>query len=162
MAKSKTKEDIREFEGLHDVPCELTEREKADAALVLAGAYQAQESLAIEKKSLLADIKQKADSLAEKIHKTSLMVQLGIEVKSINCELVLNYTTNQARLIRLDTKDVVEEREMTQEEKQRVLFPDGKKENKKSTKTMKQQVESEQLNFEKARKEQEAKKNKEN
>jgi len=161
MAKSKTKEDIRKSVGIHQVKCVLTEKEKADAALVLAGAYQAQESLAIEKKSLLAEIKQKADSLAEKIHKTSLMVQLGIEVRSIKCELRLNYTTNQATLIRLDNEQIVEEREMTQEEKQRLLFTDDKKDKKKSKKTMEQEVESEQLDFQKARKEQQAKKNKE-
>jgi len=159
MTKPKSKEDIRKFEGLHDVPCGLTETEKADAAMVLAGAYQARESLAIEKKTLLADIKQKTDRLAEQIHKTSIMVQMGIEVRSIKCNLILNYTTNHAKLIRLDTKEVVEEREMTQEEKQRVLYPDGKK-NKKSDTKMEQTVKSEQLDFEKARAEQEAQKNK--
>lgn len=165
MAKTKKKDVIHLSQEPHQVKCKMSDAEKAAAALVLANAHQEQESLVIEKKAAMGLFKQRADKLAEQIHVTSLMVQSGIEIRSVLCELQLNYTTGRATVTRMDLPGtVVEEREMTDEEKQMQLPFKGKAGKDKTGKNkgdMQETVESEQPEFEKARQEQQDKKDKE-
>lgn len=164
MAKTKKKDTIHISQEPHQVKCIMTDTEKAAAALVLANAHQEQESLAIEKKAALGMFKQRADKLAEQIHVTSLMVQNGVEIRSVLCELKLNYTTGRATVTRLDLPGgTVEEREMTDEEKQMQLPYKSKTSKDKSAKNqgdMQEAVEGEQIQFEQARKDQQDKKDK--
>ena len=164
MGKTKTKDVIHISQESHQVKCKLTEPEKAAAALVLANAHQEQESLVIEKKAALGTFKQRVDKLAEQIHVTSLMVQSGFEIRSVLCELKLNYTTGRATVTRLDLPGgIVEEREMTDDEKQMQLpytAKTGKNKTGKDKDTMQETVKSEQTQFEKARQEQQDKKDK--
>lgn len=164
MAKTKKKDTIHISQEPHQVKCKMSDTEKAAAALTLANAHQEQESLAIEKKAAMGLFKQRADKLVEQIHVTSLMVQNGVEIRSVLCELKLNYTTGRATVTRLDLPgDVVEEREMTDEEKQMQLpykGETGKDKTGKNKDSMQETVESEQTQFEKARKDQQDKKNK--
>ena len=159
MAKSKSRDTIHTSQEPHQVEFKLTDEKKAAAALVLANAHSEVESLTLEKKASMAEYKQRADKLSEKIHVTSLMVQKGVEMRSVSCKLELNYTTCRAKIIRSDNHQVIEEREMTLDEKQMQLEydkPSGK--NKKKTNTMEQKIETEQTEFEKARAKQQAEK----
>lgn len=148
---AKTKDVIQKTQEPHRVKCILTSDEKAEAAMELANTHQAMESLAIEKKAAMTAFKQRKEKLEEQIHVTSLMVKEGIEMRSVECELQLNHSKQRAILIRLDTQEIVKEREMTSDEKQMKLEFEKKK--KGISKDMKKIVKTEELKFEKGNQE---------
>lgn len=148
MAKTKSKDVIQRTQEPHRVKCVLTTDEKAEAAMQLANAYQAVESLVIEKKVEMTDFKQRKEKLEEQIHVTSLMVKEGVAMRSVKCELQLNHSKLRAILVRLDTNEIVEEREMTKDEKQMNLEFE-KKGKKPKSKDIQANVETEELQFEK-------------
>ena len=135
------KDVIQKTQEPHRVKCVLTADEKAEAAMELANTYQAMESLAIERKTVMSEFKQRKEKLEEQIHTTSLMVKEGVAMRSVKCELQLNYSKLRATIIRLDTEEIVEEREMTNDEKQMKLEFEKKK------KGMKKQIKDEELEF---------------
>jgi len=142
---SKRKDVIQKTQEPHRVKCVLTSDEKAEAAMELANAYQAMESLAIEKKTAMTAFKQRKEKLEEQIHITSLMVKEGVAMRNVTCELQLNYSKLTATIKRIDTGEIVEEREMTRDEKQMKLeFEKSKKEKS----NMKKRVETEEKQFE--------------
>lgn len=141
---AKKDDTIHKTQELHSVKCELTVEAKAEAAMQLAEAYTTLESLAIEKKTAMTEFKQRKEKTEEQVHVLSLKVKSGFELRNIKCELQLNYTKLRATVIRLDTHEIVEERDMTLEEKQMKL-----QEKKKPTKkSMKDGVKTEELKFE--------------
>jgi len=142
---AKGKDVIQKTQEPHRVKCVLTSDEKAEAAMELANSYQAMESLAIEKKTSMTAFKQRKEKLEEQIHVTSLMVKEGVAMKSVICELQLNYSKLRAILVRLDTDAIVEEREMTRDEKQMKLEFEKSKKDKSS---MKKRVETGEKQFE--------------
>ena len=139
--KIMAKDVIQKTQEPHRVKCVLTADEKAEAAMELANTYQAMESLAIERKTVMSEFKQRKEKLEEQIHTTSLMVKEGVAMRSVKCELQLNYSKLRATIIRLDTEEIVEEREMTNDEKQMKLEFEKKK------KGMKKQIKDEELEF---------------
>lgn len=117
MAK-KEKDIIHTTHEPHTLPCKLDEKDKAEAAEELATAIQQGESLELERKSVLGGLKKRKDNLIERIHNLTIQVKDGIVMRSVDCELNLNHTKLNAILIRTDTEEIVDERPMTQEEKQ--------------------------------------------
>ena len=117
----KEKEVIHTTHEPHTLPCKLTEKDKAEAAEELATAIQQGESLELERKSVLGGLKKRKDNLIERIHNLTIQVKDGIAMRSVVCELKLNHTTLKAILIRTDTEEIVDERPMTQDEKQMQL-----------------------------------------
>ena len=146
MAKTKDKDVIQKTQEMHRVKCALTYEEKAEAAMELANAYQAIESLAIEKKTAMTDFTQRKEKFIEHIHVTSLMVKEGVAMRSVNCELQLNHSKQRAILVRMDTNEIVEEREMTTDEKQMKIEFEKKKKGK--SKDMQGSVKTEEMRFE--------------
>ena len=119
---TKKKDLIKVTHEPHTLSCNLDANEKALAAEQLATAIQAAESLELERKSVLGEFKSRMNALKEKIHNLTMQVKDGVEMKSIDCELHLNYTKLTATLIRTDNKEIVEERPMTDDEKQMEMF----------------------------------------
>ena len=117
MAKKKTDLTKVTYEP-HTLPCPLSEKEKAEAADQLATAIQSAESLELERKAAMGDFRSRLEALKERIHNLTRQVKEGVESRSVKCELRLNYTKLTAILIRTDTKETVEERPLTDEEKQ--------------------------------------------
>jgi len=124
MSKKTMQKEVEKSEQIkltrepHVLPCKLNEKDRADAADKLATAIQRVESLEIEKKTLNTNFKGQIDTQKEQIHKLTIEVKDGISQRSIDCELALNYSKLRAILTRLDTGQIVEERPMTEEEKQ--------------------------------------------
>lgn len=114
----KEKDTIHTTHEPHTLPCKLDEKDKAEAADQLATAIQQGESLELERKSALGDFNKRQKFLVSRIHNLTINVKDGIIMKSVDCELKLNHTTLTAILIRTDTKEEVETRPMTLEEKQ--------------------------------------------
>jgi len=116
--KIMSKDSIKKTHEPHVLPCKLTERDIAEAADKLATAIQRVESLELEKKTKVAEFKGQIDAQKERIHNLTVEVKDGIAQRSVECELLLNYSKLTATLIRLDLSEIVEERTMTEEEKQ--------------------------------------------
>ena len=149
MAK-KTKDTIQVTHEPHVLPCKLSERNIADAADKLVTALQRVDSLKLEKKAKVAEFSSQIDTEAERIHSLTIEVKDGVAQRPVDCELRLNHTKLTATLIRLDTEDIVEEREMTSDEKQmKIEFEKSKKD---KTKDMQKNVKTEELAFEKGEK----------
>ena len=102
----------------HRLPRKLSDKDKSLRAEWLADAVRALESLELEKKAVVGDFKSRMDAQKELIHKFSAQIKDGVEMCLVDCELNLNYSKLSAILIRLDTKKTIEERPMTEEEKQ--------------------------------------------
>ena len=145
---AKTNDVIQRTQEPHKVKCILTNEEKAKAAMELANTHQDMESLAIEKKAAMTEYKQRKEKLEEQIHVTSLMVKEGVAMRSVVCELQLNHTRLRAIIVRLDTNETVEERDMTEDEKQ-MKIPFEKKNKKGKSKDMQENIKTEELKFDK-------------
>jgi len=118
MGKKKTSDLTHKSKESHRLPCKISKEQKAEAADQLATAIQEADSLELERKTTLKDLGSRKEALIEKIHKLTQQVKDGVEQRSVDCELQLNYTKLTATLVRLDTEEIVEERPMTEEEKQ--------------------------------------------
>jgi len=121
----KTADTIHKSREPHTLPCKLDAEGIAAAAGKLAKANQAMESLEAEKKATMSGFTARKNALLSEVHTLSQQVTDGVVMQNVECELQLNYTTMRATLIRLDTQEVVEERAMTDEEKQMDLPFDG-------------------------------------
>ena len=120
MAKKETKSEdrIKVTHEPHPLACKLTTQDRAVAAGQLAEAIQNLESLEVEHKVETKDFNSRKQQFTGSIHRLSREVRNGEAVRSVDCELRLNYTTLVASLWRTDTGEMSEERPMTEDEKQ--------------------------------------------
>ena len=120
MAKKekKTGDRINVTHEPHPLACKLTTEDRAAAANQLAEAIQNLESLEIQRKTDTKNFNSLMQQLAGSVHRLSREVANGEAVRSVDCELRLNYTTLAASLVRTDTGEIVETRPMTEDEKQ--------------------------------------------
>lgn len=114
-----SKVDIRLF--IQKLKCELTDKEHTEAAVALAEALDDMTAAESEKKSLVEQFKARIEAAnAEAVRLTGL-VRNRYEFRDIQCEEVKNFQTGQLTVTREDTSEIVKERELTMEEKQRPL-----------------------------------------
>ena len=126
----------------HPLACKLTTQDRATAAGQLAEAIQNLESLEVEHKVVTKEFNSRKQQFTGSIHRLSREVSNGEAVRSVDCELRLNYTKLTATLVRTDTDEQVEERPMTEDEKQEDLDFEGSnsKPDRKTKKDMQQTV----------------------
>jgi len=79
---------------------------------------QAEDGLAAVKSQFKARI----DAATAKRNEYSAIINSGCEYKPVECHLIKDYRHNSIGVVRLDTGEVVRERTMTIEERQRGLF----------------------------------------
>ncbi len=95
----------------------------------LANAIDEVSKLEDEKKAMNDEFKAKTAVHDATIAVKQRLVRNKNEYRNVECELTLNYTTQKATLVRLDTNTVVSERDMTMEEKQMKMdFDDDQQE----------------------------------
>lgn len=142
MAKKNKDDLINITHEPHTLPCKLTTEDRAAAAGQLAETIQNLESLEVEHKVETKEFNSRKQQFTGSIHRLSREVRNGEAARSVDCELRLNYTTLMASLWRTDTDEFVEERPMTEDEKQMPLDFESKKskQSKKAGKDMKQTV----------------------
>lgn len=118
MAKKDKDDRIKVTHEPHNLPCKLTTKDRAIAANQLAEAIQNLESLEIERKVETKNYNSRKQQFTGSIHRLSREVSNGEAVRSVDCELRLNYTKLTAKVVREDTGEVVTERPMSEDEKQ--------------------------------------------
>jgi len=118
MTKKEDNDLIHRSTELHTLPCKLTKDEKAQAAKELAEKIDQLEALEETRKATMSEFKSKKENLQAQVLALGRQVREGTKLQSVECQLQLNYSKQRVRLIRLDTNEVIEERPMTDEEKQ--------------------------------------------
>lgn len=118
MAKKDKEDRIKVIHEPHPLPCKLTTEDRAAAAGQLAEAIQNLESLEVERKVETKNYNSRKQQFTGSIHRLSREVSNGKAVRSVDCELRLNHSNLKATLMRIDTGEVVEERPITEDEKQ--------------------------------------------
>lgn len=100
------------------LPCLLTPDERIDSAVILSTKLQELSELEEQKKAEAAKFKLLMDALELEIEVLAHNVKTGTEDRPIECELVYNFPKRGMKsLIRLDTKETIEEWEMTDADK---------------------------------------------
>lgn len=115
---AKKQEKIKTITETRSLKCDLTEEELLQAGEDLAKAIDEARTLEEQRKSVNEDFKAKIAAEEAEITIKQRLVRNKNEFRNVQCELTLNYTTQKAVSIRTDTKEVVQERYMSYEEKQ--------------------------------------------
>jgi len=117
-SKGKNGGTIKHTAETHSLPCKLTTGQIAEAAENLASAIQEAEGIEIEKKSVMKDYNSQIDNCKKRIHRLMTHVKNGVEYRPVECDLQFHIEKVLAILVRKDSGELVEERPMTDEEKQ--------------------------------------------
>jgi len=102
--------------------CVLTDAERIAAGRKLAEKCAELQRTEEERKSVASEYKAKLDRMTAERNELADRVTSGEEVRRVACKLVLDYDSLTARCIREDTQEVIEERPLSDAEKQ-MQFP---------------------------------------
>ena len=116
--KKDTEEKIKTTHERHHLKCQLTQEELLERGDQMAHALDELNRLADEKKALGEELKAKEAKTQAEITVLQQLVRNKYDRRLVDCNLVINYTTQKALLVRLDTEETIEERDLTEEEKQ--------------------------------------------
>lgn len=101
--------------------CVLTEHEKQQYAVNLADSCVKKAGLMEEKKAMSSGFNEQIKQLDETIEQKSLAVHNGSEIRDVMCHYVFDHDNGKAELIREDTGEIVEIRDMMKDEYQQEL-----------------------------------------
>jgi hypothetical protein len=118
MSKAKKVDQIKKAKEWHPFSHALTDEERRVAANSLAKTLSELEDVEKERKVVNSSFKTKYDGLKRKIAYLGSSVLTGEDQRSIECTRITNYTKGTMVLIRVDTGQVVEERSLSNDEKQ--------------------------------------------
>jgi hypothetical protein len=100
------------------LPCQLTEVEILSYSRELAKQNQDLAATEDRKKNVMADITAQMKKLEAEININARKISTGEEHRYVKCIWEYNYTRGFKRLIRLDTSDVVKQKELDQTDRQ--------------------------------------------
>lgn len=107
------------------LPVQLTNDEQLAAGKKLAESVRTLTNCQAQAKSAASQFKAKIDEMQAKINGLQILISDGYELRNVPCENVMDYTDVTVRVTRLDTAEIVEERKLTEDEKQATLPFDG-------------------------------------
>jgi len=122
---TKEKKDLMGLEELIEeeklekyLPCKLTEKELMDCARELAKLNQDLSATEDRKKNVMADIQAQIKGLEADINIDARKISTGEEHRPVPCIWERNFTRGLSRLIRQDTKEIIDQKEISQQERQ--------------------------------------------
>lgn len=101
--------------------CPLTQEEMNAAADELANAIARKNEAENDLASMSKQMKATIAGIDAEVQKLAPVVAARSETRKVKCEMILNYTTAKVEVIRVDTGETVEKRDMFEDEKQRQL-----------------------------------------
>lgn len=131
MARTKTETDVALLNAptrigmskeTRSLRCKLTTLAKAE---VLARSFNELEDMEARHKSARADMKEAEDDQAGIVKSTAYDVRTGTEARDTECEWIADFETAKVELVRLDTDDVVQSRDLTDHDRQLALNVSG-------------------------------------
>ena len=99
----------------------FTAEERLKLSEQLSQAVMERSAAEEELQTVKADFKSRITRAEATIADCARKINTGYEMRNVECELVKDFTTNTIRYQRLDTGEIVRERAMTSEERQRTL-----------------------------------------
>src|ERR1700761_9677034 len=106
-----------------DLECKLTPKELQEKGQQMASAILEYDAYEEEKKAQAKDLGDKMKELHSKLSALGKVVKRKSEVRPVECEVLLNTPQDGTkRIVRTDTKEVLKELPMTNEERQTLLF----------------------------------------
>jgi hypothetical protein len=99
----------------------FTPQETGDLAQEMAQAVARLDELEAEFGEVKAAFKEKMAKAKKTVKSCAAKIRQGFEMRLVECRMEKEFATNAVRLYRLDTAELVEERAMTVEERQRSL-----------------------------------------
>ena len=105
-------------EETHLLTCDLTTAERAASVMGLCKALEAEGALDAERKATMSEFKSRKDKLAEQVGVLRAQVETGKVIRPVKCSLTFDYVRLTATVKRMDTCEVIEERDMNSDEKQ--------------------------------------------
>ncbi len=112
---TKKKDKISTSKEFHNLKVDLTGEELLQAGEELANAIDEVNKLEDEKKAMNDELKARVAVHEATIAVKQRLIRNKDEYRNVECELTLNYTTQKAQLVRLDTVEIFTERDMTME-----------------------------------------------
>lgn len=114
-----------------NLKCVLVQSEMLDYSKKLARSQQDKIGVEEQKKEVMDQIKGRLSALECEIGKLSRSINNGYEYRDVECQWEYDWKKKTKKLIRLDTEDVVEVREIEDWEKQKNLDLDNKEKGSK-------------------------------
>jgi hypothetical protein len=126
MAKRTSKRKNVKKEKFHrSLPVKVDEAKKADLGLKLAGALKSMRDIEAAKKSANAEFKSRLQAAAALADKYSDALQTGKSYELVECEALHDGDKATVKVTRLDSGEIIEEREMSGEERQSAFDFEG-------------------------------------
>lgn len=131
VAKAKTDEkkpatkkdkDVMSRREKRTIPVKLTDKEKAKISTEHVETLDKITAKEEEKKTADAAIKGDIALLEEAAKKLADIIRAGTQDRELEVDVVYDWKTNEVRVVRVDTKEVVTQRAMSYEERQREMF----------------------------------------
>ncbi len=103
---------------VEELPCQLTNEEKIDFSLKLAGLFQQQMEIEEKKKQAVNEFGARLKKVGGEIHYFSNVISSGKESRNVKCTLEYLWAAGKKILTRLDTNEVVSEEIISDFERQ--------------------------------------------
>jgi hypothetical protein len=104
--------------------CEFIEHEILEFGNELARKHSEITELEEMKKRVVSDFKAKTDAAEAEASILARKIQNKHEYRDVECQEVYNYVDKSVTIVRNDTGEIVKTRDMREDEKQELLFPD--------------------------------------
>lgn len=117
----KEKIDVEEKDCTEYLECVLTEKELIQKSKDLAKANEDLADAEARKKDIMADFTAQQKKHEANIGILSRIVSSGKEYRDVKCKTIIDYTKGTKVVKRLDTFEIVKERDLTQQERQQNL-----------------------------------------
>jgi len=108
------------------VKYQFSEDELKDLSNSMARKVSEKNEVEDQKKSVNSDFKAKIDGADAEINGLARKVQDKYEMRYMECEIIIDHKKKKVMSERLDTKEIVRERDMTEDELQQKLFDEKK------------------------------------
>ena len=133
-----TAPNVKERRFTRLLKCQLTDKELIESGDQLAQELSHLDSINSELESIKADYKAKTKAAESEIEALSNRVRNKFEMRPVDCHEIRNFETKKFCVLRVDTGDVIEERDLRQDELQMPLpETDTETENDEDTDTPK-------------------------
>jgi hypothetical protein len=96
----------------------FTGKEKTEIAQEMAQSVSEKEQAEKDKKSVMIDFNSQIEGLAAKVNNSATKLNNGYEMRSIKCEIEMDFSNRVVRYIRTDNYETAKERTMTSDELQ--------------------------------------------
>lgn len=125
---AKTKEHrTKTTKEKRSLRCQLTQDELLAAGEKLADMLDALRCTTSERENVTKQYKAKEAELEAQIETQQLLVRNKSEIRTVDCENILDYTDVKCIVKRLDTGEVIVDRKLTEDEKQSTMEFDDEK-----------------------------------